>query len=92
MFVFLDEHEQSINDGWFASDPTTKWQIVDFPASYHGSAAGFSFADGHSEIHRWHDPRTMPPLNVPLSLNVNLNNDTDVLWLAQHAAGAAVYP
>ena len=92
MFVMLDEHEQSINDGWFASDPTTMWQLVDFPASYHGSAAGFSFADGHAEIHKWRDARTMPPLNMSLSLNVNLPKDADVLWMAQHAAGASVYP
>jgi prepilin-type N-terminal cleavage/methylation domain-containing protein/prepilin-type processing-associated H-X9-DG protein len=60
MFVFLDEREDSINDGWYASDPDTRWQIVDYPASYHGNAAGYAFADGHSEIHRFKDPRTMP--------------------------------
>ncbi len=26
---------------------------ADLPASYHNGAAGFSFADGHSEIHKW---------------------------------------
>jgi prepilin-type N-terminal cleavage/methylation domain-containing protein/prepilin-type processing-associated H-X9-DG protein len=94
MFVLLDEREDSINDGWFASDPDTRWQIVDYPASYHGSAAGFVFADGHSEIHKWLDARTMPVLrqNISLPLNVNLPNDPDVLWLAQHAAGVSVYP
>jgi len=94
MFVLLDEREDSINDGWFASDPDTKWQLIDYPASYHGNAGGFAFADGHAEIHRWRDGRTMPPLrqNVPLALNVNLNGDQDVLWLAQHAAGVTAYP
>ena len=51
--VFMDEHPNSLNDaafGW-SDDPQA---IVDYPAAYHiGSAAGFSFADGHSEIHRW---------------------------------------
>jgi prepilin-type N-terminal cleavage/methylation domain-containing protein/prepilin-type processing-associated H-X9-DG protein len=94
MFVFLDEREDSINDGWYASDPDTKWQIVDYPASYHGNAAGYSFADGHSEIHRFKDPRTMPALkpNALLPLNVSLPNDLDVLWMAQKAAGVAAYP
>jgi prepilin-type N-terminal cleavage/methylation domain-containing protein/prepilin-type processing-associated H-X9-DG protein len=94
MFVFLDEREDSINDGWYASDPDTKWQIVDYPASYHGNAAGYSFADGHSEIHRWRDPRTMPALKTGqlLPLNVNLPNDLDILWMAQHAAGVTSYP
>jgi len=31
----------------------TTAQIIDFPASYHNGAAGLSFADGHSEVHRW---------------------------------------
>ena len=94
MFVFLDEREDSINDGWYASDPDTLYQVVDFPASYHGNAAGYSFADGHSEIHRFHDARTMPPINTVsgIPLNVNLHGDQDVLWMAQHAAGAPVYP
>ncbi len=94
MFNYLDEREDSINDGWFATDPDTKFQIVDYPASYHGSAAGFGFMDGHSEIHKWRDSRTMPVLreNQPLPLNVNLPGDLDILWLAQHAAGVGVYP
>ena len=94
MFVFLDEREDSINDGWYASDPDTKWQIVDYPASYHGNAAGYSFADGHSEIHKFRDPRTMPALkpNTLLPLNVSLPNNYDVLWMAQKAAGVSAYP
>jgi prepilin-type N-terminal cleavage/methylation domain-containing protein/prepilin-type processing-associated H-X9-DG protein len=94
LFVFLDEREDSINDGWYASDPDTMWQIIDYPASYHGNAAGYSFADGHSEIHRFKDPRTMPALKPgqPLSLNQNLPNDLDILWMAQHAAGVSTYP
>jgi prepilin-type N-terminal cleavage/methylation domain-containing protein/prepilin-type processing-associated H-X9-DG protein len=94
LFVFLDEREDSINDGWYATDPDVLWQIVDYPASYHGSAAGFSFADGHSEIHKWLDSRTMPGLqdNGDLPLNVNLPQDKDVLWIAQHSAGLQSYP
>ncbi|HEV2352957.1 MAG TPA: hypothetical protein VGR89_01835 [Puia sp.] len=94
MFVLLDERSDSINDGWYASDPDTMWQVVDFPASYHGNAAGYSFADGHSEIHRFHDPRTMPVLKQGqlMTLNVSLPGDQDVLWMAQHAAGVAAYP
>jgi prepilin-type processing-associated H-X9-DG protein len=94
MFVFLDEREDSINDGWFATDPDTMWQLIDYPASYHGRAAGFSFADGHSEIHRWVDGRTMPVLQpgTLLPLNVNLGGDKDVPWLSQRAAGQGVYP
>jgi prepilin-type N-terminal cleavage/methylation domain-containing protein/prepilin-type processing-associated H-X9-DG protein len=92
MFVFLDEREDSINDGWFASDPDTLYNIVDWPASYHGSAAGYSFADGHSEIHSWKDGRTMPPLDQNDIATKVLSGDQDILWMAQKAAGVAVYP
>jgi prepilin-type processing-associated H-X9-DG protein len=51
-FVFVDEHPDSINDGAFFS-PQSKSQFVDIPATYHNRACGFSFADGHAEIHKW---------------------------------------
>ena len=94
MFVTLDEHGDSINDGWFASNPDTAYQIVDFPASYHGGSAGFSFADGHAEVHKWLDNRTKPPFaqDGAITLNQNLPGDKDVVWLAQHAAGVPSYP
>jgi prepilin-type N-terminal cleavage/methylation domain-containing protein/prepilin-type processing-associated H-X9-DG protein len=94
LFVVLDEREDSINDGWYASDPDTRFQIVDYPASYHGNAAGYSFADGHSEIHRFHDSRTMPVLQPkqPLPLNQNLPGDMDLPWMAQKAAGLVQVP
>ena len=50
-WVFLDEHPCSINDAGFFNPYPAQW--VDQPASYHNAAAGFAFADGHSEIHRW---------------------------------------
>ena len=94
MFIVLDEREDSINDGWYATDPDSLYQLVDYPASYHGNAGGLSFADGHSEIHKWIDARTRPVLQKGqlLTLNVNLPGDKDVLWLAQHAAGVSKYP
>jgi prepilin-type N-terminal cleavage/methylation domain-containing protein/prepilin-type processing-associated H-X9-DG protein len=92
MFVFLDEREDSINDGWFASDPDTQYSVVDWPASYHNGAAGYSFADGHSEVHRWRDGRTMPGLNQGLIGTKTLTGDADVLWMAQKAAGVSSYP
>lgn len=54
-WLFLDEHPDSINDGYFINNPTAaNWQ--DIPASYHNKACGFSFSDGHSEIKRWLSP------------------------------------
>jgi prepilin-type N-terminal cleavage/methylation domain-containing protein/prepilin-type processing-associated H-X9-DG protein len=50
-WVFLDEHPCSINDAGFFNPRISSW--IDQPASYHNGAAGFAFADGHSEIHKW---------------------------------------
>jgi prepilin-type N-terminal cleavage/methylation domain-containing protein/prepilin-type processing-associated H-X9-DG protein len=93
LFVVLDEHPDSINDGWYASDPDDPYQIIDYPASYHGHAAGYAFADGHSEIHKFIDGRTTPPVSMTtdLNLNVNLPLDQDLRWMTQKAAGLTGY-
>ena len=55
LFVTLDEHPDSINDGFLQTDPhnpaSSQWN--DLPATYHDGAGGFAFADGHSEIHKF---------------------------------------
>ena len=87
MFVFIDEHPDSINDGAFAVKisftlpPTT---MVDFPAGYHNGAAGLSFADGHSEIKKWLDARTSPK-KAPAG-NTPTANNRDVIWLSERSA------
>jgi prepilin-type N-terminal cleavage/methylation domain-containing protein len=51
-WLMLDEHPDSVNDGYFINNPdATAWQ--DIPASFHNGACGFSFSDGHSEIRKW---------------------------------------
>jgi prepilin-type N-terminal cleavage/methylation domain-containing protein len=84
-YVLLDELESSINDGCFFADPDTTYRLIDYPAFHHDSGGTFSFADGHGEIHRWVDARTMPP-GQSVQLNVNLPGDVDVVWLQQHAS------
>jgi prepilin-type N-terminal cleavage/methylation domain-containing protein/prepilin-type processing-associated H-X9-DG protein len=89
-FVFLEEREDSINDGFFIvqmdgyPDIATTY-MVDFPASYHGQSCAFAFADGHAEIHKWQDPRTYPPLTTTLKLNVAQPNSKDVYWMQDHS-------
>jgi prepilin-type N-terminal cleavage/methylation domain-containing protein/prepilin-type processing-associated H-X9-DG protein len=94
-WVFLDEREDGINDGWFAVnmdgyDPIrpTAYTIVDFPASYHNGAGGLSFVDGHSEIRKWLDPRTRPVLKFgqALSLGQASPNNNDVAWLQERTS------
>jgi prepilin-type N-terminal cleavage/methylation domain-containing protein/prepilin-type processing-associated H-X9-DG protein len=90
-FVFLDERFDSINDGEFCTsmsgypDQPGQFYLIDFPASYHGGSGGLSFADGHAEIHKWRDPRTMPPLGSITKLKVQSPNNPDSLWMADHS-------
>ena len=87
LFVFLDEHGDTIDDAWFITDPTSVNFFYNVPASYHSRATSFCFADGHSEIHHWLNAQTAPPvtktykngewLKSPLSADLN--------WLNTHA-------
>ena len=56
VFVTLDEHPDSINDAIFhvrEGIPPVGALWRDLPASTHCGGCNFSFADGHSEIHKW---------------------------------------
>ena len=94
--VFVDEHPDSINNGAFGvwmsnvNNPQQAW-IFDFPASYHNGACGFSFADGHAEIHKWLDPRTKPKpkWNNALALGVSSPGNRDMIWLTEHTSAPA---
>jgi prepilin-type processing-associated H-X9-DG protein len=92
LFVILDEHPDTINDGYLDTNPNpdpsvfTMWN--DVPASLHGGGCGLSFADGHSEIHKWKStvctihPVTYNPFRlVPFSKDP-LNGNADASWLA----------
>ena len=90
-FVFLEERHESINDGYYVVDmrnfPGPSVQIVDYPAIYHNRATGFAFADGHSEIHKWTDPRTYPKVrgNADMPLNIPSPNNKDVYWMQERS-------
>ncbi len=92
-WVLMDEREDGINDAELVvgmtgyPDAPNSWTIVDYPASYHNGAAGLSFADGHAEVHKWKDPRTMPVLKkgALLPLNQPSKNNQDALWLMERS-------
>jgi prepilin-type N-terminal cleavage/methylation domain-containing protein/prepilin-type processing-associated H-X9-DG protein len=77
-FVFIDEHERSINDGWFALDMRGTRGFIDAPASRHDGTFTLSFADGHVEAWRLRDPRTLQWQALPISNNP-LNEDWERL-------------
>jgi prepilin-type N-terminal cleavage/methylation domain-containing protein/prepilin-type processing-associated H-X9-DG protein len=89
-FVLLDESEHTINDGYFVVEmdgwtgaPNNTEEIVDYPSARHNNAAGFSFADGHSEIHQWKDHSIFnPPASYPIA---TLPKSPDVFWMQFHS-------
>ena len=86
----MDEHPNSINDAALAVECGLTGagdKMVDYPASYHNGACGIAFADGHSEIHKWLDARTKPPItDTPLPLGVTQPNNPDIEWLQRHTS------
>jgi len=75
-FVFLDEHPDAIDDGYFLVFLDQKYVWGNMPANYHNGACGFSFADGHAEIRKWIDPDSLSKKLVPNPKGVH-----DVPWI-----------
>jgi prepilin-type N-terminal cleavage/methylation domain-containing protein/prepilin-type processing-associated H-X9-DG protein len=77
-WLLVDEHPDSINDGWLIPDVQDRTRFVDLPASYHNGACGFLFCDGHSEIHKWHGSTVQPVRQTQYN---GFNGDAaDVAW------------
>jgi prepilin-type N-terminal cleavage/methylation domain-containing protein len=81
-WLTLDEHPDSINDGYFINNPTlNNWQ--DIPASYHGGACGFSFADAHAEIRKWKSATSIygkVRYAYPPTMNFDAAGKLDFAW------------
>lgn len=68
VFAFVDESAYTLlysGRSVFSFDPglpqgSEYWRNL--PAYYHGKAGNISFADGHSEIHRWREGSTYKPV------------------------------
>ena len=89
LWVLLDESPDSVNDGAFAvrTDPYGQvWQ--DIPSVLHNGACAFTFGDGHSEMHKWKDPRTLA-LKVkysPATFGVSQPNNNDIKWIQERTS------
>jgi prepilin-type N-terminal cleavage/methylation domain-containing protein/prepilin-type processing-associated H-X9-DG protein len=89
-WVLVDEHPDSINDAACAvkmavpAMPSTMGdvRIIDYPASYHNGSCGLSFADGHSELHKWRGSKIKAPVTgreIPLNVAAGDSKD-DIVW------------
>jgi prepilin-type N-terminal cleavage/methylation domain-containing protein len=81
MFVFLDEREETVDDGYFLVDLADTKTWANLPAVYHNGAGGLSFSDGHGEIKKWLDENTLRkgtsgPRNAP----------RDVPWIQERTS------
>jgi prepilin-type N-terminal cleavage/methylation domain-containing protein/prepilin-type processing-associated H-X9-DG protein len=95
-FVVLDERQDSINDGVFFTQPDNPGFLQDVPSNRHANAGDFSFADGHSEIHKWFSAWINQPIQgAPINNHQYQTTDPgigDVYWLAGHAVGQNSIP
>ena len=99
MWLFLDERQDYINWGNYYCDMTGYYDPVspaeyefyqDMPGINHNKGAGFSFADGHAEVHHWLDRRTCPPIQQEATLgysdtSIPSPGNVDIAWLQDHS-------
>ena len=86
IYTFLDEHPDTINDGFFMN----RWEDYiwgNLPGSYHDGAANLAFADGHVETHRWEIGDTRrPSVKGGAGGTFPANPHTDFDWLKQRTS------
>lgn len=90
-WVFTDEHPDSIDDTVLYTDAGATngtGQFTELPSSDHGGACGITFADGHSEIHKWKDPATVRKITYGLVQRVAVTDNQDLAWLARRTPRA----
>ena len=83
IFVFIEEHPNSIDDGYFINNPEqSTW--TNLPAAHHNGAVNVSFVDGHVEMHKWIESSTKLPIRpgvAYLPINVPPTARRDFAWL-----------
>jgi prepilin-type N-terminal cleavage/methylation domain-containing protein/prepilin-type processing-associated H-X9-DG protein len=97
IFVFIEEHPDSINDGYFLNQgQRLNW--YDLPASYHNGSVNLSFTDGHCETHRWLLASTKLPARpgvasqLPGQSPLPISDRADFQWLMDHTTVEASSP
>jgi len=89
-FIFAEENADSLQDGYLQID-SMNGGFPDVPAAYHNGSCGFSFADGHVEIHKWVTSVltsivVAPPKVVHSPPVPGAAKNPDWLWFALHSA------
>ena len=85
IWVFLEEHSHTIDDGrfevmWPANEGAENWS--GYPATRHGRAGPVSFADGHVEVRKWVEASTIPNLRkLETDMQFLVPGSRDFRWL-----------
>ena len=85
--VFLEENMCSMNDGYLQVNNSTP-VFPDVPGSYHIWSCGVSYADGHTETHKWSTSVLAIPVRYDYraqSIGTGVKN-TDWNWFSQHTS------
>ena len=88
IFLFIEEHPDSIDDGYFLNK-IDSFEWLDLPAAYHDGATPISFVDGHVERRQWIDPSTKPPAlpdAAHLPYAVPASEGHDFRWLMERTS------
>jgi len=80
LWYIADEHEATIDDGWFLVTMDDSQPFASFPAARHMQGYTLNFGDGHAEIYKLRDRATLA--NEPSRNNVTKQN-TDWIRLKQ---------
>jgi prepilin-type processing-associated H-X9-DG protein len=96
VFVFLDEHENTINDSHFTAFADLRTfgnqPFLDTPSGRHGNATGFAFADGRAEVRRWVDSNiqmAQKSLSSTPYVRLGTPGARDFVWWTNHTAAFA---
>ncbi len=85
IFMMTDESIYSINDAALATSANPATPVfIDFPSTAHNRGCGFSFCDGHAELHKWKGSAIV--LTAPVTGQHRATSAIDLVdfnWLAK---------
>lgn len=85
-FVFLDEHEDSIDNAAldFLPNKGSRTSFVSYPGSRHSRGSLLTFANGSVLHKKWKDRRTVRPVQFKTITSGASPNNVDAEWIVEH--------
>lgn len=65
LWVMIDQHRDSIDDGWFLVTMDDSRPFADFPTTQHQRGYALNFADGHAEVYKLRGTISRPGATSP---------------------------